>query len=483
MPRGVKVERPAPAESVEPLQASTVVILHPGSTLMWLGRATDHLPQSIPHVIARRKPQQCTVDIPDQTLLVRDGLDHPDSETQKELALSVIEQAIWSRKTSSGSRKHQTTVSQYYRAVLVVPDSLDKNHIKEMMNILLCNLGFSSAIIHQESVSSVFGCGLSAACVVDVGDEKTSICCVEDGLVIPSSRLWLQYGGRDITRAFFWLLRRVNFPYKECDSNNRLDILLLHELKETFCHLSQDIVGGQVHEFQVHRPFETPRSYQLKIGDEAIEAPMGMFFPQLFGIVGEKLVYTKDSQYDDPEDLCDDRYLLESQRGQDQSSKQSSGSKIGPSTETVPDLEQNITTTMRTGNKDMKFVSEKSLGLDQAILHSINCCHTAAPEETKRKMYSSVLLIGGGFMFNGAAAALQSRLQAKLPPLHRKLVDQVEVIARPKEMDPRTICWKGGAVLSILDSAQELWISQREWTSIGVRVLRERSPFIWTICN
>ena len=36
-----------------------------------------------------------------------------------------------------------------------------------------------------------------------------------------------------------------------------------------------------------------------------------MFFPQLFGIVGEKLVYTKDHQCDDPEDLYDDRYLLE----------------------------------------------------------------------------------------------------------------------------------------------------------------------------
>lgn len=47
-------------------------------------------------------------------------------------------------------------------------------------------------------------------------------------------------------------------------------------------------------------------------------------------------------------------------------------------------------------------------------------------------MYSSVLLIGGGFMFNGAANMLQSRLQAKLPAPHRKLVDQVEVIARPK---------------------------------------------------
>ena len=36
-----------------------------------------------------------------------------------------------------------------------------------------------------------------------------------------------------------------------------------------------------------------------------------MFFPQLFGIVGEKLVFTKDHQYDDPEDMYDDRYLLE----------------------------------------------------------------------------------------------------------------------------------------------------------------------------
>ena len=88
------------------------MILHPGSTTLWLGRATDHLPQSIPHVIAWRKPPECPVDLPDQSVLVREGIDHPESETQKELALSVIEQAIWSRKTSSGSRKHQTTVSQ-----------------------------------------------------------------------------------------------------------------------------------------------------------------------------------------------------------------------------------------------------------------------------------------------------------------------------------------------------------------------------------
>ena len=45
-------------------------------------------------------------------------------------------------------------VLQYFRAVLVIPDALDKNHIKELMNILLCKLGFSSAIIHQVKANS-----------------------------------------------------------------------------------------------------------------------------------------------------------------------------------------------------------------------------------------------------------------------------------------------------------------------------------------
>ena len=34
----------------------------------------------------------------------------------------------------------------------------------------------------QESICAVFGQGVGSACVVDVGDQKTSICCVEDGI-------------------------------------------------------------------------------------------------------------------------------------------------------------------------------------------------------------------------------------------------------------------------------------------------------------
>ena len=41
---------------------------------------------------------------------------------------------------------------------------------------------FSGIVVHQESVCATFGSGLSSTCIVDVGDQKTSVCCVEDGV-------------------------------------------------------------------------------------------------------------------------------------------------------------------------------------------------------------------------------------------------------------------------------------------------------------
>lgn len=40
----------------------------------------------------------------------------------------------------------------------------------------------------QESVCACFGSGISTACVVDVGAQKTAVCCVEDGLSLTKTR-------------------------------------------------------------------------------------------------------------------------------------------------------------------------------------------------------------------------------------------------------------------------------------------------------
>jgi hypothetical protein len=41
----------------------------------------------------------------------------------------------------------------------------------------------------QESMCATFGAGLSSACVIDIGATKTTVACVDDGLLLNETRL------------------------------------------------------------------------------------------------------------------------------------------------------------------------------------------------------------------------------------------------------------------------------------------------------
>ncbi|KAJ8265187.1 hypothetical protein COCON_G00142860 [Conger conger] len=601
--RGVKrpiVPPVIPEPLQEQIQSNFVVVIHPGSKTLRIGRATDNLPATIPHVIARRQKQSGQPRYEDPWLM-REGLNRPESNEQRQNGLKMVDQAIWSKKMSNGVRRTPVSADQarsynrqirpavldtsprvkwtntaqhpeflvgeeavyvnpadcynvhwpicrgqlnihsgpagslsavladleaiwshavqkfleiplkdlkYYRCILLVPDIYNRQHVKELVNMLLVNMGFSAIVVHQESVCATFGSGLSSACVVDVGDQKTSLCCVEDGVSHRNSRLCLAYGGSDVTRCFFWLLQRAGFPYRDCQLSNRMDCNLLQQLKETFCHLDQDISGLQEHEFRTRFPDSPALLYQLRLGDEKLQAPMALFYPATFGIVGQKMTALQHRSQGDPEDPHDEHYLLGTQSKQDQSSKATAERKAlaKPSGFDGESCSQSADPTDRGHSHDMELGQSqgdcllggtdmeeppsallsrktaitqfegKALGMDKAILHSIDCC---ASDETKRKMYSSILVVGGGLMFHRAQEFLQHRILNKMPPSFRRVVENVEVITRPKDMDPRLICWKGGAVLACLDTTQEMWIYQREWQRFGARMLRERAAFVW----
>lgn len=61
--------------------------------------------------------------------------------------------------------------------------------------LTLCLFVMLGIVVHQESVCATFGSGLSSTCVVDVGDQKTSVCCVEDGVSHRNTR----YGSSPIS--------------------------------------------------------------------------------------------------------------------------------------------------------------------------------------------------------------------------------------------------------------------------------------------
>lgn len=68
-------------------------------------------------------------------------------------------------------------------------------------------------VVHQESVCATFGSGLSSACIVDVGDQKTSVCCVEDGVSHRNTRYLVIC--RIIISVSFIAYQRLDFKNRQ----------------------------------------------------------------------------------------------------------------------------------------------------------------------------------------------------------------------------------------------------------------------------
>ncbi|KAF8250940.1 actin-like ATPase domain-containing protein, partial [Wilcoxina mikolae CBS 423.85] len=168
-----------------------------------------------------------------------------------------------------------------YRAVLVVPDLYERSYVTDMVEMLMKEVRFAEICIIQESVAASFGAGFSQACIVDVGAQKTSICCVDEGMCVMESRVNLKYGGQDITELFFRLILQNSFPYKSINLWRRYDFLLAEELKLKLTSLADGDVTVANHDFHLRRPDKDTKKYTFRIYDEIYLAPKSHFNPTI----------------------------------------------------------------------------------------------------------------------------------------------------------------------------------------------------------
>ncbi|XP_055911693.1 actin-related protein 8 [Eupeodes corollae] len=547
----------------EHLQAQMIIIIHPGSLNLRIGRASDFNPIRIIHAIARKKrtnghsyrdrllpqvtkesltefeehrlqvshiiqscsqsdgrrryatpPQQIAAfnrrstpdivgkaetNVPRTETIIGDeiiniNMDDPynihfpikrgELNLHSELGGSLTSvmtdlQDIWEHvlKTKMGI---DLSILNQYKAVLVVPDIYNRNHLKELTSLLLVRMGFGSCFLIQDHVAATFGAGLGHACVVDVGDQKTSISCVEDGISQPSTRVRLEYGGAHVTQVFHCLLDKCSFPYKECNDNNLKDVFLLKQLKEKYCHVNLDICGSQEKTFEVCHA-ENKLKYTIQLGDECIVAPLSLFHTELLTITGKSKaakVQISASHQPDSEDCFDAEYIRETSRrnAREQLEQIQADGVIVPPDNQEEDLVVDSFENERDNKNDKDFVlpNGQVIGIDQAVLLSIERCPN---EEMKKKMYGCVLVVGGGMKFAGIGKWLQNKMALNVAYSHRS--EQLDIVTSTKDMDPAMTSWKGAAIMSCLESAPELWINQHEWQKYGLRVLREKAPFMW----
>lgn len=200
-----------------------------------------------------------------------------------------------------------------YSVILLLPDLFRTEYVKEMTDLLLRQMGFHQLIVHQvrlfftsaschhlsntdgasflqESLAATFAAGLPSACVVDMGAQKISISCIDEGLVIPESRyaaasstasycsdrlicllsfsMLLNFGGDDLVTSFLSILKRISFPYSSADLSKSYDWELLQWLVEQCVVFNEHNFGVNLYEFTARRPGEKSRKYTMKMHDE-----------------------------------------------------------------------------------------------------------------------------------------------------------------------------------------------------------------------
>ncbi|XP_023739968.1 actin-related protein 9 [Lactuca sativa] len=328
-----------------------------------------------------------------------------------------------------------------YCALIVVPETFDNREIKEILSIVLRDLRFSSAVVHQEGLAAVFGNGLSTACVVNIGAQVTSIICVEDGVALPHTQITLRFGGEDVSRCLLWTQRHHQTwpPVRTDPLTKPIDLLMLNRLKESYCQIYEGEVEavGVVHSYEDGLP---PGSHKTRLTALNV-APMGLFYPTL--LVPDVYPPPPRSWFKDYEDMLEDTWHI------------SDGSYPG-----VNNPLQMWDNYPYSSNQQKK---EDNIGLAEAISKSIL---STGRIDLQRKLFCSMQLIGGVALTTGLISAVEERVLHAIPS--NEAIDTVEVLQ--SRTNPSFVAWRGGAILGVIDFVRDAWIHREDWIQNGIHI-------------
>ncbi|TCD69619.1 actin-like protein arp8 [Steccherinum ochraceum] len=343
-------EDPALSAATEGRRGSKVLVIHPGSRWLRIGRASDVNPVSIPSVIARKESvpqpppafianisrpqpdrargQPCTLPQTGDEYAVSLASDDPFDAKVAAISISLRDRMRFYklRVTANAANIASTFNDQFkpeiipeandpfrvdwisessedtlvgdaeYSVVLVIPDFYDRFYVEALVNIFLVQMGFKQLCAQQESLAATYGAGISNACVVDMGATRTSIACVDDGLVIGETRqeghqhtMSLNMGGDDITEFLYVLLEKISFPYRDADLVRSYDWSVMEDLKSRLCTLAEGDVALNLYDFVVRRPGKATEKYGLRAYDEIILSPMCLFEPRVIEFDNKRL--------------------------------------------------------------------------------------------------------------------------------------------------------------------------------------------------
>lgn len=405
-----------------------------------------------------------------------------------------------------------------YSCVFVIPDLYEKSYVNQVLDMLMREFAFARVCFIQESLAATFGAGFTSACVVDVGAQKTSICCVEEGMCVENSRVNLKMGGRDVTETFIKMMLHDHFPYADINLRRRYDFLLAEDLKKNICTMNEANVSPQVFDFHLRVAGQDTQKHTFKAFDEVHLAPMGFFEPSVFDNSSkfdgrrnliERSMDIYDGQPNDPTSAAQSEIMTalapplstanktvdDGQaeptdpqatpsrpqqpnalgRIQDQEATPKSSVAGSPAPEATAASSQAggtsasaVAPTSQAPRPPVEFRDDilPVFALDNAILTSI--AHAARSDEKKmRDFIGGIMVVGGGTLTSGFHLFLEERLQYLRPGFQKEIMIGVP----PRDLDPQVVVWKGASIFGKLNGTNDSWIGQLEYDRLGHRLM------------
>ncbi|KAJ5363710.1 uncharacterized protein N7496_009423 [Penicillium cataractarum] len=420
----------------------------------------------------------------------------------------ILEEAI---KTQLGL--HSKKDWPQYSCVFVIPDLYEKSYVTQVLEMLMREFSFARVCFIQESLAATFGAGFTSACVVDIGAQKTSICCVEEGMCIENSRVNLKMGGNDVTETFTKMMLHDHFPYADINLWRRYDYLLAEELKKNICTMDEAKVSPQAFDLHLRVSGQDTEKHNFKVFDEGHLAPMGFFEPTIFDnsqkLDGrrkliERSVDIYDGQPNDPTSAAQSEIMtalapplpsngkangepdvhatparpqqpnpLGRIQEQDATPRSSVAGSPAPETVGTPQAGGSGTPAVNaaTSQPARPAVEYRDdilpvFPLDNAILTSI--AHAARSDEKKmRDFIGGIMVVGGGSLTNELHAFLEARLKALRPGFLKEIMIGVP----PRDLDAQVVVWKGASIFGKLNTTNDSWIGQLEYDRLGHRLM------------
>lgn len=429
-----------------------------------------------------------------------------------------------------------------YAVVLVLPDCWERVEIKACIDALLGGQkAFKAVTALQESQAITFGSGVSSGLVVNCGAQSISVACVDEGYLVPESRIKLPFGGDEVTRLFASLLKLHEFPY-EFNLQNPTDWSLLDELKERTCTLIEADLGQSagVFEFYLRHPDHPTRQFLFKMFEERLMAPLALFESEASWLLQQGTPESEGIECDafdcedpftaisglDSEMVASEETPAVSEVAKEEVKSEITVEKV-PVTcdwsgckQTFEDLKAAVEHFEASHAADTgcsigkcKYAGKGSSLLCHVIsehyviktlineeIPSQNSCisRIAAIEpvpmsvdeaafesllrlndsERIKRCAGSIILAGGAQLVPGFADVFFSTIIPKFPLNPLTALMEVKIFPNMRDLDARFVAWKGGAVYCKLESTAETWITSEEWINFGMRSVKEKIAFI-----